>query len=92
MAMLEAGDVEPVRNELQQQQKLGPLGIDWQMTAAALAIHQGDTAEAVKLLEEAREADQPQLDARFAALVGDRFFAVAAQNNSDLAQACRVNP
>lgn len=92
MAALEAGDTEPVQNELEQQQKLGPLAIDWQLTAAALAIHQGDTAQAVKLLGEAREDDRPQLDARFAALVGDRFFAVASQNNSELAAACRVNP
>lgn len=92
MAMLEAGDVEPVRNELEQQQKLGPLGIDWQLTAAAVAIHQGDTAEAVKILDEAREADRPQLDARFAALVGDRLFGIAGQSNSELAQACRINP
>ena len=92
LAELEAGDVDPVRNELEQQQKLGPLTIDWQMTAAALAIHQGDTGQAVKILNEAREADRPQLDARFAACVGDRFFAVAAQSNPELAQACRVNP
>lgn len=92
MAALEAGDVGPVQNELEQQQKLGPLPIDWQMTAAALAIHQGDTSQAVKILEEAREADRPQLDARFAACVGDRFFAVAAQSNQDLARASQVNP
>ena len=92
MAELEAGDVDPVRNELEQQQKLGPLTIDWQMTAAALAIHQGDTSQAVKILGDAREADRPQLDARFAACAGDHFFAVAAQNNPELAEACRVNP
>ena len=92
MAELEAGDVDPVRNELEQQEKLGPLSIDWQMTAAAVAIHQGDTAQAVKILKEVREADRPQLDARFAACAGDRFFAVAAQSNPELAEACRVNP
>lgn len=92
MAALEAGDVDPVRNELEQQRKLGPLPIDWQMTEAAIAIHQGDTAQAVKILEDARETDRPQLDARFAACAGDRFFAVACQTNQELAQACRVNP
>jgi len=92
MAALEAGDVDPVRNELEQKRKLGPLSIDWQMTEAAMAIHQGDIAQAVKILEEAREADRPQLDARFAACAGDRFFAVACQSNPELARACRVNP
>jgi len=92
MATLEAGDVDPVRDELEQKRKLGPLTIDWQMTEAAIAIHQGDTGQAAELLEEAREADRPQLDARFAACVGDRFFAVACQSNQELAQACRVNP
>jgi tetratricopeptide (TPR) repeat protein len=92
MAALEAGDVDPVRNEFDQHQKLGALPIDWQMTAAALAIHQGDTSQAVKILDEAREADRPQLDARFAACVGDRFFSVASQSNQDLARACQVNP
>ncbi len=92
MAALEAGDLGPVRDELDQKQKLGPLPIDWQITAAGLAIQQGDISQAVKILEEAREADRPQLDARFAACIGDRFFAVASQNNQELAQACRVNP
>src|ERR1700739_4513159 len=87
MATLEAGDVDPVRDGLGQKRKRGPLSIDWQMTEAAIAIHQGDTEKAAKVLEEAREADRPQLDARFAACVGDRFFAVACQSNQDLAQA-----
>jgi tetratricopeptide (TPR) repeat protein len=92
MASLEAGDVDPVREELEQKRKLGPLSVDWQMTEAAIAIHQGDTAQAVKILTEAREVDRPQLDARFAACAGDRFFAIACQSNQELAQACRVNP
>lgn len=92
MAALEAGDVDSVRNELEQKRKLGPLPIDWQMTDAAIAIHQGDTADAVKILQAAREADRPQLDARFAACVGDRFFAVASQNNQEIAEACRIGP
>lgn len=92
LAAIEAGDVDPVRNELEQKQKLGPLPIDWQMTAAAIAIHQGDTAQAANILREAKESDRPQLDARFGACVGDRFFAVACQNNQELADACRVTP
>ena len=90
MAALETGDAGPVRDELERKEKLGPLSIDWQMTAAALAIHQGDTSQAIKILQEAREADRPQFDARFAACAGDRFFAVACQSNQELAQACRV--
>jgi tetratricopeptide (TPR) repeat protein len=92
MAALESGDVAPVSDELEQQRKLGPLPIDWMMTEAAIAIHQGDTTQAVKFIEEAREADRPQLDAHFAACVGDRFFSVACQSNQELAQACRINP
>jgi tetratricopeptide (TPR) repeat protein len=92
MAALETGDVGPVSDELEQQRKLGPLPVDWLMTEAALAIHQGDMSQAIKIIEQAREADRPQFDARFAACAGDRFFAVACQNNPELAQACRVNP
>jgi tetratricopeptide (TPR) repeat protein len=92
MATLEAGDVDPVSSELEQKRKLGPLSIDWQVTEAAIAIQRGDLARAIKLIEDGREADRPQLDARFAACVGDRFFTVASQNNQELAQACRVNP
>jgi tetratricopeptide (TPR) repeat protein len=92
MAEIEAGDVDPVRSELEHKRKLGSLPIDWQMTEAAIAIQQGDTSQAVKLISEAREADRPELDAHFAACVGDRFFAVACQSNQDLAQACRVSP
>lgn len=92
LATLEAGDVDPVRLELEQKRKLGPLPIDWMLTEAAIAIHQGDTADALKIIEQAREADRPQLDARFAACVSDRFFSVACQNNAELAAACRVTP
>jgi tetratricopeptide (TPR) repeat protein len=92
MATLEAGDIDVVRGQLEQKRKLGPLSIDWLVTEAAIAIQQGDTANAVKLITDAREADRPQLDARFAALVSDRFFSVACQNNQELAEACRVNP
>jgi tetratricopeptide (TPR) repeat protein len=90
MAAIEAADVDPVRIELEQKRQLGPLPIDWMLTEAALAIHQGDTSEAVKLIEQAREADRPQLDARFAACVSDRFFSVASQNNAELTKACQV--
>jgi tetratricopeptide (TPR) repeat protein len=91
MAALEAGNVDPVRDELEQKQKAGNLSVDWQMTQAALAIHQGDMARAVKLIEQAREADQPDLFAHFAACVGDRFFTVASQSSQELAQACRID-
>ena len=91
LASLEAGDVDPVRGELEQKRKLGALPIDWMLTEAAIAIHEGDTGDAVRLIEQAREADQPQLDARFAACVSDRFFSVACQNNPELAGACRVS-
>jgi len=91
MATLEAGDVDVVSDQLEQKRKLGPLSIDWLVTEAAIAIQQGDTANAVKLITDARDADRLQLDARFAALVSDRFFSVACQNNPELAEACRVN-
>jgi tetratricopeptide (TPR) repeat protein len=90
MAALEAGDVGAVSDQLEQKRKLGPLSIDWLMTDAAIAIQQGDTDDAVKVIGDAREADRPQLDARFAACVSDRFFSVACQSNPELARACRV--
>ena len=91
MAALEAGDVEPVNDELEQKQKLGNLSVDWLMIEAALAIHHGDTSQAVKLIEQARGVDEPRLFARFAACVGDRFFTVACESNQELAQACRID-
>jgi hypothetical protein len=60
------------------------------MTAAALEIQQGHNEQAIRLVEQARDADQSRLDALFAACVSDRFFAVASQNNPDLARACTV--
>jgi tetratricopeptide (TPR) repeat protein len=92
MAALEAGDVDPVRLELEQKRKLGALPLEWVLTDAAIAVHQGDTGQAVQIIEQAREMDRPQLDARFAALVSDRFFAIASQNNQEIEGACRVKP
>ena len=91
MAALEAGDVAPVNAELEQKRKLGNLSVDWLMTDAALAIHQGDTSEAVKIIDQARGADEPRLFAQFAACVGDRFFTLACESNQELAEACRVH-
>lgn len=91
MAALEAGDVDSVRTELERERTAGPLTIDWMLTEAAIAIQQGDNGQAVKLIEQAREADRPQLNARFAALVSDRFFSAASQNNPELAEAYRVS-
>lgn len=91
MAALEAGDVDPVSAELEQKRTLGDLSVDWLMTEAALAIHHGDTSDAVKLIEQARAADESRMFARFAACVGDRFFTVASESNQELAQACRIN-
>lgn len=91
MSALEAGDVDPVNAELEQKRKLGNLAVDWLMTEAALAIHHGDTSDAVQLIEQARAADEPRLFAQFAACVSDRFFAVACASNQELAQACRID-
>jgi tetratricopeptide (TPR) repeat protein len=91
MAAMEAGDVDPVSAELEQKRTLGNLSVDWLMTEAALAIHHGDTSDAVKLIEQAREADESRMFARFAACVGDRFFIVASESNQELAQACRID-
>jgi tetratricopeptide (TPR) repeat protein len=91
MAALEAGDVDPVNAELEQKRKLGNLSVDWLMTEAALAIHHGDTSEAIKIIEQARVADEPRLFAQFAACVGDRFFTVACESNQELAGACRIS-
>jgi len=90
MAELEAGDLTKVSSEVDQQQSRGNLSADWIMTAAALEIQQGHNEQAIRLVEQARDADQSRLDALFAACVSDRFFAVASQNNPDLARACTV--
>jgi tetratricopeptide (TPR) repeat protein len=90
MASLEAGEVGPVSSELEKKRSSGPLSVDWLLTAAALEIHQLHVPEAIKLVEQAREADQPQLFALFAACVSDRLFTLACQNNPEVAQACRV--
>ena len=90
MADLEAGDLTKVAAEVDQAQSRGSLSPDWIMTAAALEIQQGHIEQAVRLVEQARASDQSNLDALFAACVSDRFFAVASQNNPDLARACIV--
>jgi tetratricopeptide (TPR) repeat protein len=91
MAALETGDVDPVNAELEQKRKVGNLSVDWLMTEAALAIHHGDTSDAVSLINQARAADEPRLFGAFAACVGDRFFTVACDSSQELAQACRVS-
>lgn len=90
MAELEAGDLTKVGSELEQQQIRGPLSVDWVMTSAALEIQQGHIEQAVRLIEQAHDADQPRLFALFAACVSDRFFSVACQNSPELTRACSV--
>ena len=90
MAAVEAADTGPVSSELAQKQSAGPLTVDWLMTAAALEIQQGRISDAVRFIEQAREADQSRLFALFAACVSDRLFTTASQENQELAQACRV--
>jgi tetratricopeptide (TPR) repeat protein len=92
MAMVEAGDVEQVQKELEQERGKGPLSVDWLMTAAALQIHAGDIEKAIRTVEQARGSDQSASWGAFAACVGDRFFSVATQNHSDLARACKMSP
>jgi tetratricopeptide (TPR) repeat protein len=90
MAELEAGDLSKVRSELEQQQIRGPLSVDWVMTSAALEIQQGHIEQAVRLIEQAHDADESHLFALFAACVSDRFFSVACQTSPELTQACSV--
>ena len=90
MAELEAGDLTKVRAKLDQQQSRGSLPVDWILTAAALEIQQGETEQAIPLIEQAHGADQSRLFALFAACVGDRLFSVAAEKNPELARACNV--
>jgi tetratricopeptide (TPR) repeat protein len=90
MAVVEAADIAPVSSELAQKQGAGPLTVDWLMTAAALEIQQGRISDAVRFIEQARDADQSRLFALFAACVSDRLFTTASQGNQELAQACRV--
>ena len=91
MATLEAGDSAKVSQELEQKRSQGELPIDWVMTAAALEIQQGHVDEAIPLIDQAHEADQPRLYALFAACVSDRFFSVASQNNPELQRVCAVD-
>src|SRR6266404_1226595 len=63
MAELEAGDLTKVSSEVDQQQSRGNLSADWIMTAAALEIQQGHNEQAIRLVEQARDADQSRLDA-----------------------------
>ena len=90
MTELEAGDLTKVRAELEQTQSHGSLAVDWIMTAAALEIQQGQTEQAIPLVEQAHAADESRMFALFAACVSDRFFSVASQNSPELARVCNV--
>ena len=90
MASLEAGEVAPVNSELEKKRNSGPLSVDWLLTAAAIAIHQFQINDAVKLVDEAREADRSRMFDLFTGCVSDRLFTLACQNNPELAQACRA--
>jgi tetratricopeptide (TPR) repeat protein len=87
---VEAGETGQVSAELEKKRAAGPLSVDWLMTAAALQIHAGNIAEAVRLVKEARASDRSLLFGHFAACAGDKIFTSACQTYPELAQACRV--
>jgi tetratricopeptide (TPR) repeat protein len=90
MAAIEAGDAAKVSADLDKRKAEGPLTVDWVMTQAALALHAGNVADAIELINRARENDDSFLRGHFAACAGDRFFSDAASNSPQLAKALIV--
>ncbi len=90
MAMIEAGQTAPLSVEIDAKQQAGPLPVDWLMTAAAIHIREGNIAEALPLIEKARNTDRANLYSLFASCTGDMFFAAASVRNPEIAQACQI--
>lgn len=61
LAKVEAGDERDLLEEVDAQLKLNPPSADWLLTAAAIALNQGQFDEAVTLLNLARRSMQPIL-------------------------------
>lgn len=90
LAMIEAGEAEKVAADVEGKRRAGSLSVDWLMTDAALQIQAGRTEDAVRLIQEARLADQSLLRGHFAACAGDKFFTEASNKYPEIAEACRL--
>ncbi|HSH37159.1 MAG TPA: hypothetical protein VK993_00115 [Chthoniobacterales bacterium] len=86
LAELEGGEVAKFKTALAEK-SAGPLPVDWILTAAALEIYHGNTAEAIRLIGEARAAQHPGLSAD---CVRDMFFQSAAKKQPQVAAAIRL--
>lgn len=83
MAKIEAAEGSTVAAELAAKESVGPLSVDWLMTAAALQLRGGHVDSARQLILEARDAKAPGL---FASCVNDFYFREAAKKYPELAE------
>ena len=87
LARIEAGNAATVAAEVDKRRNAGPLTVDWLMTDAALHLHQGKPADAVRLISEARALRAPGL---FLTCAGDTVFRKAAATHEEVAAALRT--
>jgi hypothetical protein len=90
MALIEAGQIAPISDELEAKQNAGKLSIDWLMTAAAIRINEGKIGEAEALIDRARASDSAALYSMFSSCSNDLFFSNAAEKFPEIARACGI--
>jgi tetratricopeptide (TPR) repeat protein len=86
MAQLEAGDSSTVRDAIEPKRQDRPLSVDWLMTAAALAIRDGQPNDALPFIAQAQAANVPIL---FDTCAKDFFFDNAALYYPEIARALK---
>ncbi len=87
MALLEAAEATPVKEELEAKKAAGKLAVDWMLTAAAIDLREGRLDEAIPLLLLARDAGEPVV---FASCITDAYFVEAAHKHPRVAEVSRV--
>jgi tetratricopeptide (TPR) repeat protein len=87
LARIEAGDAAAVAAEIEQRGDAGARSVDWLMTDAALHLHRGMTADAARLISEARALGLPAI---FLTCAADNVFRKAAETHEEVRAALRT--
>ena len=87
LARIEAGDAAAVAAEIEQRGDAGARSVDWLMTDAALHLHRGMTADAARLISEARALGLPAI---FLTCAADHMFRKAAETHEEVRAALRT--
>ena len=90
MARLEAGEMDKLKLEIEEQAKAGPLSLPWLLTSTAVAVREGRIPDAAHQLGDARALSQTTSTGSgvFVSCVGDRVFQDVCTEHAELADIC----